>query len=207
MAILFKTLDDAFLNTAYLSELWAVKDLVRIKKLFPKSWNADREQQLNDESNHARLLLNELKKNSKVIVEDLAFSMQERLYRKYINLSESNSISASGIVHNMTEARALWIYKTYLKVGTNQEYKNCILNIIEDEKRHFIYNTDCIDQQDGFLTASIRSVDKAIFRTILPMQFGRIIFNSEKFWNNYYEGAALIESAVQEAASNERVNC
>jgi hypothetical protein len=193
VAIFFNTPDDAFLNSAYLSELWAVKDLIRIKNLFPKNWSTDREQQLNDEVRHARLLLNELKKNSKVIVEDLAFSMQEKIYRKYINLSSYNTMSSSGIVHNMTEARALWIYKTYLKVGNNQEYKDCIVGIIEDEKKHFIYNTDVIDQQDSFFKTAINSIDKAIFRTILPMQFGRVIFNSDNFWKKYYTDMPLIE--------------
>jgi len=190
----FLSLDDAFLNTAYLSELWAVRDLVRIKKEFADCWNEDREKQLNDEARHARLLLDQLKMRSSFVVHDISYSMQERLYRKYINLGATESASAAAVVHNMTESRALWIYRTYMKLGKVEAYKKCIAEIIEDEKTHFITNASEINPADNFLAASLRAIDKALFRTILPYKYGNLIFNSIDFWQEYYVDAARVSS-------------
>lgn len=191
---LFRTADDAFINSAYLSELWAVKDLLRIKNEFPDSWNSFREKQLQDEVRHASSLLKVLKVHHGSYVDNHAYSMQERLYKKLINLSLSQSPGASAAVHNMTESRALWIYKTYKKFGKNSDYISCVNEIIEDEKDHFQCNASFLTKEDFFLEKCIKAIDKSLFKSILPNQYGNLLFLSHLFWDDYYKGAELTVS-------------
>lgn len=194
IANLFNTIEDAFINSAYLSELWAVKDLLRIKSEFPAAWNSFREEQLQDEIRHANLLLKVLKKNNGIHIDSLSYSMQERLYKKYINLTLSDSPGASAAVHNMTESRALWIYKTYKKFGKNPDYLSCVDEIVEDEKSHFQCNASLLTKEDFFLEKCIKGIDKSLFRSLLPERYGKFLFLSEKFWSDYYKGALFTSS-------------
>lgn len=183
----FQSLDAAFLNSAYLSELWAVQDLIRIKKKFSSQWTDGKEKQLNDETRHARLLLNLLHETGSAVVYSLKYSMQERLYRPYLDLSTASTLSESSIVHNMTESRALWIYKTYLKIRPESSFKNTIESIIEDEKGHFECNDFLIEESDLFLKKTLQAVDKLIFREVLPNTYGRLVYQNLQFWENYYK--------------------
>lgn len=200
--IFFKSNDDAFINSAYLSELWAIKDLVRIRDLHPSQWSSDKDIQLRDEVRHARLLRDQIKKNSDVFIDDIRYSMQERLYRKYINLNLTQTVSAAAAVHNMTESRAVWIYKTYMKVGHNNEYKDCVSKIVMDEKQHFIVNSNSINPLDNFLTSALLSTDKLLFRKVLPSTYGAIIFQSHSFWKDYYSEANFLKTHEKDTLSS-----
>ncbi len=185
---LFTSIDEAFINSAYLSELWAVQDLLKLKNNYKLFWNAGREKQLQDEINHARILLDALKISSKTVITDLAYSMQERLYRKHFNLSLCHSVEQHALIHDMTESRAIWIYKTYMKINPNSKYNNIFRQILNDEQNHFNID-DSINQNSEFTKASLKAVDRLIFRAYLPEKYGARIFENEEFWNWYYLGA------------------
>ncbi|MBC7766381.1 ferritin-like domain-containing protein [Arenimonas sp.] len=183
--------DDALINSAYLSEIWAVNDLIRLKSLFPSSWTIEREKQLQDEIRHANLLLNAMKTKKAVIVKDVNYSMQSRLYGEFLDLGKTQSLVEAAQVHEMTERRAVWIYRTYRRVGSDQDYKKVANEICQDEMEHFDINADQIMLKDLniLLSDSIIKIDNFIFQKYLPEKYGSIIFSSEDFWNFYYENA------------------
>lgn len=183
----FANCEQAFANSAYLSELWAVRDLRRQKVQFSASWNAQRENQLQDEARHARRFLDYLQKTSSPVVSDLSYSMQVRLYGPYVDLSATESVESAAAVHDLTEHRATWIYKTYLKHGRDLELKVICEEILEDEKTHFAINKGLSPSRD--LQQHLASIDRKIFREELPRKFGRIMLFSEEFWKDYFQGA------------------
>jgi len=182
----FKKIEFAFLNSAYLSELWAVNDLLRFKKEYPNCWGLDRESQLIDEIKHANLLLNYLKDNNSFIIKDTKYSMQERLYRRFFNLGQTENMKEFSTVHEMSEERAVWIYKTFLKINPESPAKSIINEILMDEKNHFKIN-DIVKTDTTFFLKGPAAVDKLLFRGYLPEKYGHQLFYNESFWVNYYD--------------------
>lgn len=186
--MIHKTLDDAFINSAYLSELWASIDLIRCKKA-GHAWSPEREIQLQDEVRHANALLNVLKSQTGILVKDLQFSMQEKLFKDKVNLSETNSIGDVSLVHDITERRAVWIYKTYLKMATNPVYKSVITEILADEKNHFAVNKKEAHPDHTPYSKKVKKTDFLIFKEYLPSKYGQKLFSSSRFWEDYFNGA------------------
>ncbi len=189
--MIHKNKDDALINSAYLSELWAVNDLLRLKNLYPAAWSPEREVQLQDEIRHANMLLHALRSKDSIIVKDLAFSMQAKLYGMFIDLGKTKSLIEAAQVHDMTERRAVWIYRTYRRVGTDRDYKKVANDICIDEQNHFDINSDQIGEEDAnsVFADSIVKIDQFLFSKYLPEKFGSIVFASDDFWNFYYDGA------------------
>lgn len=189
--MIHKNKDDALINSAYLSELWAVNDLLRLRSLFPESWTPERETQLQDEVRHANMLLNALKSKEAVIIKDLAYSMQAKLYGMFVDLGKTKSLVEAAQVHDMTERRAVWIYRTYRRVGKDKDYKTVANDICIDEQNHFDINSDQISQEDAgsAFADSIVKIDQFLFSKYLPEKYGSIVFASDDFWNFYYDGA------------------
>lgn len=189
--MIHKNKDDALINSAYLSELWAVNDLIRLKNLYPDAWTPERETQLQDEVRHANMLLNSMKSKDSVIIKDLAYSMQARLYGQFIDLSKTKSLIEAAQVHDMTERRAVWIYRTYRRVGSDKDYKKVANDICIDEQTHFDINKDQIteDHANSLFADSIVKIDSFLFSKYLPEKYGSIVFASENFWSDYYDGA------------------
>lgn len=186
----------AFANSAYLSELWAVRDLVRVKRL-STDWMAANEEQLQDEVRHARRLLDFLKERTRYFVADLSYSMQERLYRSHIDLASSATLAEACTVHDVTERRAAWIYKTFLRVGDDQALKQISREILDDEKRHAGLTASYIVDRELF--GRLRTADRKLFRKEIPIQFGSILIHSAAFWTYYFEGAQMAQAKSVEA--------
>ena len=186
----------AFANSAYLSELWAVRDLVRIKKL-SNDWTDANEEQLQDEVRHARRLLDFLKGRTRHFVADLAYSMQERLYRPHIDLACSANLAEACTVHDVTERRAAWIYKTFLRVGSDQTLKEISREILDDEKRHAGLTSSYVT--DLALFGRLKDVDRKLFRKEIPVRFGPVLIHSDAFWTYYFEGSKQTQAAAIEA--------
>lgn len=185
----------AFANSAYLSELWAVRDLVRIKRLSAE-WTAANEEQLQDEVRHARRLLDFLKERTRYFVADLSYSMQERLYRQHVDLSDSKTLAEACTVHDVTERRAAWIYKTFTKVGSDQTLKQIAREILDDEKRHADLTASYVT--DLALFGRLKAVDRELFRKDIPVRFGSILIHSDAFWTYYFEGSQAAQTASAE---------
>ena len=190
-----------FLNSAYLSELWAVQDLLKMKKKFPQYWNDAREKQVHDEINHASLLLNAIKSQTNEIIFDTAYSMQERLYKKYINFSLARTAGEHCNIHQITEHRAKWIYKTYLRINPESSFRKIIETILWDEKQHI--NIDfAADSESILLSQSLKSIDRMLFKNILPSQYGNYIFSNYLFWDWYYQGAQPTKNVQTELTAD-----
>jgi rubrerythrin len=201
--MIHKNFDDALMNSAYLSELWAVNDLLRLKLSFPEFWSSENEKQLQDEIRHAGMILNELKKNKSLVVKSTQFSMQERIYKKFFDLSKTDKFADTLAVHSMTEHRAVWIYKTYRKLGLNPSYRKLAEVIKNDEKGHFdiIENSIATLDHSPFLFYALSRIDSYIFNVFLVEKYGRLLFTSKQFWTDYYEGADQTTEAYKDSAN------
>lgn len=184
----------AFANSAYLSELWAIRDLTRIKTLCLSQWKAENEEQLQDEVRHARSLLDFLKSTGQPMVADLKFSMQERLYAQYVDLGKSTSLAEVCAVHDVTEWRAAWIYRTFIKHGQSTELKNISRAILEDEKRHAQVTGLGMQQSAALLTSALQGIDRRLFRREIPERFGRQLIHNSDFWTFYFAGAEKVSA-------------
>lgn len=182
---------NCFINSAYLSELWAVSDLVRFKNNFPLYWNSGREKQLQDEVVHANLLLKALKNATDLIVVDTQFSMQERLYKKYFNLQSASSPEEHCIIHEMNESRAKWIYQTYLRRNDSSPYASILRKILKDEETHFNIDQTAMSAS-RFSKNGLTAIDRLLFRAYLPSKFGNQIFDNSDFWPWYFKNADFI---------------
>ena len=191
----------AFANSAYLSELWAIRDLARVRALDPLRWGPQLDEQLRDEVRHARMLLEFLKSSSTEIVVDLNYSMQERLYRQYVDLGTSKTVGEVCAVHDVTEWRAAWIYRTFLKTGESAQLKQISSEILEDEKRHASMTGEVISSGEAsLLTSALRGIDRRLFRRDIPERFGRQLLHSSSFWSFYFEGAPRVSTAGRPAS-------
>ena len=195
------TCELAFANSAYLSELWAVKDLVRIKNADTASWSKEKEGQLQDEVRHARLLLGHLKQSGSPVVLDVEYSMQDRLYKPYVDLSKSATAAEAAVVHDLTEHRATWIYKTYIRNGRDANLIAICEQILKDEKQHFAVNAGA--RTSDLLRDALKGIDREIFRSELPNRYGRVMLFSEEFWVDYYQGARAEADAALIASFQE----
>lgn len=182
------------MNSAYLSELWAVNDLLNFKKNFKLAWSDQREAQLQDEKKHARMCLSVLKTETQNVIYSLDYAMQETIFKKKWTLGHASSDEEFSAIQEVMENRALWIYRTYLKVGKNNRYKDVFKAIILDEKIHRQIGKE---KNIRFtpIYKSISTVDRYFFRTYLPSKYGQMLFSSPQFWNDYYQG--YTESAKQ----------
>lgn len=184
----------SFANSAYLSELWAVRDLVRIRDAFPDFWTAAKDSQLRDEVRHARLLFDFIKSGRCGVIMDLKFSMQIRLYMPYVDLSLSSTVEEATEVHDLTERRAAWIYRTYLRHGRSEPLKRICREILADEMQHSAINS--VTRGSPLLRAALQGTDRNIFRSDLPARYGRIMLFSNVFWSDYFAGANRIEGVA-----------
>lgn len=178
-----KSFDCYLMNAVYLSELWAFQDLDRFKKNNPELWNDEREQQLNDEMRHYKMCLAALREEDSQICHDLNFSMQARLYSQLFQFDPPKSLKELSGIHHIFEKRAVWVFKTYQKVGSNEKFKKIYKAILKDESVHNqqlkIFSTD----GPGF---ELNQIDRKIWKQLLPGQFGRKIFSSNDLWQWYY---------------------
>lgn len=192
--------ETAFANSAYLSELWAIRDLARIRALCPENWGPRFDDQLRDEVRHARMLLDFLKATTSEIVVDLGFSMQERIYKQYVDLGASKSVREVCAVHDVTEWRAAWIYRTFIKNGANETLKQISREILEDEKRHAVITGEGMSGGAELLTSALRGIDRKIFRKDVPDRFGRHLIHNDKFWNFYFESAPRVPTKAKSSS-------
>lgn len=184
--------DHYWAESAYLSEWWAVWNLQRVAP----EWQLgdELESQLEDEVRHVRMFKDAMAaegytprfmwKNSKGYPID---AMQEVIYRKVCGLDlhrlTMHNIDMFRQVHEITERRAIWIYKTYIKGGNVERYKDVCREIIEDERGHIHPRP----KSDNPVLNNLFKMDKWVFLKFLPKHYnGMQLLQCLDFWNDYY---------------------
>lgn len=181
--------DNQFMESAYLSELWASYDIKnKIKQFGQQALDAGFQKQYEDELRHAQMI------KSVMIIEcgynykfsDVTFAMQIVIYHRLCGLDLS-AISGGSFemfkqVHEITERRAIWIYKTYMWGGNNERYKTVLKQIMKEEEDHF--------RRENFSNKVIESVkimDKWAYQKYLPKYYnGMNLLKCKQFWDDYY---------------------
>ena len=186
------------MNAVCLSELWAFQDLSNFKKAYPNLWGRQLEDQLADEFRHYRMCFGALKDEAFEPQTDLSFSMQEKLYAPFFNLRPVESLQDLASLHSVFERRAVWVFKTYQKVGRNEKFKKIFKAILKDEADH---NHQLRALGPEQVNNALRLVDQNIWRKLLPAKFGPKIFSSVDLWRWYYSPSlspSLIDVAINQ---------
>lgn len=186
--MLHATWDDALINSAYLSEEWAVQSILIMKDRYPNEWTTELDLQLEDEFRHSKIIKAVLTKHSPIVVDNLKFAMQEVLYQRICGLTaqfdyHATSFSAFTDLMWVMERRALWIYLMYNRIGNNDDYKKVFRSIIEDEKTHIHKQPEPSVYFD-----IVRKADSYIFNKYIPLTFTSNSFVQSGFWQWYYAG-------------------
>ena len=175
-----------YMHSGYVSELWAARDLESKRNQFDLDFLPA---QISDEYRHAELLLKALKTSGApdflLKCEDTQYGLQKVIYNNVCMLdlaATGGSVSRFRAVHEMTEKRALRIYRTFLRGANSASYREAARQILEDEKGHLHnYHTD--DVVMGHFTA----LDKWAFCDYLPRKYGiNLLDPSNRFWQAYY---------------------
>ena len=191
--------DHWWAESAYLSEWWAVWNLQQMAV----RWNLGDEfdSQIEDEMRHAKIFLDAMAaedhyprtmwKNSEGYPIN---AMQEAIYRNVCGVDlhrlTMHNVDMFKQVHELTERRAIWIYKTYMKGGTVERYKDVCREIIEDEKGHIHPRP----QSDNPILNNLITTDKWVFLKFLPKLYnGMQLLQCPAFWNDYYAGDLMAE--------------
>ncbi len=180
-------LDHRFLEIAYLSELWAAKDLQNKSGRYGSSRLTN---QIEDEYRHAEMLRRVMRQEGYTPCDDVSYAMQNVLFHDVgmVDLAETmkNQAVFEG-VHEIMERRAIWCYRTYLAGGSVQRYKNVLRIIIQDERGHIFG----VSMANPLLTA-IKKLDSYLFRVHLPRHYNQMnLLKCDKFWHDYFDATIV----------------
>jgi hypothetical protein len=172
-----------FINSAYLSELWAFENL---KQMYVNKKFVDEEtyQQMIDEERHARMLRNILIQHNFNPIDELKFAMQEVLYKKVCHVDysiyEHEKSEFSGM-HTIMEKRAIWNYKTFLLGSKNDELKKVVRLIIKDEKQHIRK----VPKSKNLM--ELEKQDRWLYRNYLYLKYNKMnLLQCLEFWEKYF---------------------
>jgi hypothetical protein len=175
-----------FLNSAYLSELWAAIELEKSLNFGFSIETKLIESQIQDEYRHAKMIKRLLQENGFDVNEDLRFSMQQSLHLNLSLFPEFNNSNPELIwgFHEIMERRAVWNYKTSLRLGFSEKFVPVLKKIIEDEKSHL--GRHLVNWKNPTLTQWVTS-EKDLFRRRIPKAYGLFDhLHNPKFWSDYY---------------------
>lgn len=175
--------DNQLIESAYLSELWAVNN---IKRHETKYGSIDLAMQLDDEERHAAILLEALRAEGYEPLHDTAYSMQEVIYRNWLGLDLDRFTDIDRahfcFAHEVTERRAIWIYRTYIRGGQNSRFKEICAQIIDDERGHIHAMEPTNESMENLMRK-----DRLIFRKYIPGEYGSMnLLETPQFWSDYY---------------------
>lgn len=175
--------DNQLMESAYLSELWAVEN---IERHIAKYDSLELRLQLDDEKRHAEILLEALRAEGHEPRHDTAYSMQEVIYKNWQGLRVGAFTDIDqrhfAFAHEVTERRAIWIYRTYIRGGNVDRYKGICEQIIDDERGHLHEMTPTSTAMED-----LARLDRAIFRRYIPGAYGSMdLLRCGEFWDDYY---------------------
>ena len=194
-------LDHYWATSALLSEWWAVINIEHMSReydIYDEMYS-----QLCDEVRHMTILREAMEAENYVppftqqyVYTPLGtrldhmtpkYSMQEVIYHSVcgINLAQltCHGVDMFKEVHEVTERRAVWIYKTYIKGGKVERYKDVCRQIIEDEKGHIHKRP----RTDNPVMKNLHDLDRWVFLKHLPAHYnGMQLLECPEFWDDYY---------------------
>lgn len=178
--------DEYFINSAYLSELWAVQDL---KKKLDLNIGAKSllEDQIADEIRHAQMLRNSLLNVGFSVCDDIRFAMQEVIHFHTALIDPKDVESQPELFwsfHEIMERRAIWNYRTCIVGGIAPAYRAVLKRIIKDEKGHL---TGRPLYRDHALVKRWIAADAWVFNHHIKQYYNNLnLLKSHQFWKDYY---------------------
>jgi rubrerythrin len=115
------------------------------------------------------------------------YAMQEVIYHSVCGI-DLTQLTCHGVdmfkeVHEVTERRAVWIYKTYIKGGQIERYKDVCREIIEDERGHIHKRPNTKNP----VMKNLHELDRWVFLKHLPRHYnGMQLLECAEFWDDYY---------------------
>lgn len=170
--------DDYYMNFAYLSERWLFEYM---DKIFSDSDDEEILEQLADEKKHTRMTLGALNKVIDNPVHDTNISIEHAIYADIggWDINKDTFSALSWIV----ERRALFLYKMYMKRGTDPYYRKIVNAILDDERKHISFHDDVITEDH----LKIKAIDKAIWLRAHEVYGADAMFELP-FWEDLFAG-------------------
>ena len=173
-----------FINSAFLSELWAAHDLEEKKSYF-KIPDVLIDQQIEDEYRHAKMLRKSIENYGIKPILDTKYAMQNIIYKSVCGLNLKNTYSSMDLfwsMHEIMEKRAIWNYKTFNLGGKSATYKSILKNILLDEKNHLKKKEISNPKSEH-----ISKLDRWVHRIHFFKFYNRMnLLDSPKFWEDYF---------------------
>jgi len=194
-----KYCEKSFLLSAMSSELWAAS---HIKKFFNigniNNLSFDREKvtnQIEDELSHSRSLEGILLiKGSYALRKEPRAGMQEILYKNIAGIIppsiEYKDEEYFWDYHEIMEKRAIWIYKTVVRVTSCPIIKIVLNKIIKEEAGHINNKLS-----GNFRTKQLIQADEWLFKEYIPKEYGTLnLLDCDKFWEDYWQ--KLVDESI-----------
>lgn len=170
--------DDYYMMFAYLSERWLFEYM---DKEFSNTDDEELLEQLADEKKHTRMTLGALSKVIDNPVHDTNISIEQAIYADIggWEISKDTFSALSWIV----ERRALFLYKMYMKKGTDPYYRKITNAILDDERKHIGFHDEEITEDH----LKIKAIDKAIWLRAHEVYGANAMFELP-FWQDLFAG-------------------
>ncbi len=177
-----------FLNSAYLSELWAARDLESFLAFCPKEMASQVENQIEDEYRHSAQIKRSILNAGFPVEEDLTLSMQKNLHFRFGIVPEKSYLQDHALLvgfHELMERRAVWNYRTALRTGMDKQFHSLLKQILQDEKSHI----DGFSANWAHPTLQLwKNQEYEFFRTRLPRAYGLgDHVHNTNFWDHYFK--------------------
>lgn len=169
--------DDYYMNFAYLSEKWLFEYM---DKLFSNSNDLELLEQLADEKKHTKMTFGALSKSIDNPIHDTNISIEQAIYADIGDWKIEKK--TFGALSWMVERRALFLYKMYMKKGTDVYYRKITNAILNDERKHIGFHDKLTNDH-----YKIKAIDKAIW-TKAHQVYGQNAMFELPFWEDLFQG-------------------
>ena len=185
------TVDDYYMNHTYAGELWLWKYM---EKHFSHSDNPRIIKQLNDEKKHSAMTRGALKKdlrkrNITHFYNDVKYSIENVIYEDLcdIDVNHLNPKNFSEFVY-VVERRASFLFKMYIKYGTNEYYKKMTKRLIHDEEDHLDIHKH--KHNDSSVLQHYKKCDSLVWNKIASVYANdnKSFFHNKQYWEDMFSG-------------------
>ena len=185
------TVDDYYINHIYASELWLWKYM---DKHFSHSNNTRIIKQLNDEKKHSAMARGALKKdlrrrNIEHFYTNIRYSIENAIYEDLcgIDVDNLNPDYFPEFVY-VVERRATFLFKMYVKHGTNEYYKKMTKRLLHDDEDHLDIHKH--KHNDSSILQYYKKCDSLIWNKIASVytKDNKSFFHNRQYWEDLFSG-------------------
>jgi rubrerythrin len=182
------TTDDYYMNHVYLSEFWLWQHM---EKNFVNHPSLRWQKQRVDEKKHTAMtrgaLFKTLNRNMEKINHDPRFSIEKIIFEEIggIDVDSITEEEFPAFVY-VVERRAVFLFKYYLKHGSNDYYKKVIKRLIHDEDDHLDIHKDTVINTEAY--RKYQQLDKKLWKEISKIYSTDNLpfFNNIEYWKDLF---------------------